>query len=105
MTTRSTIKDLITFSILSIIGAIFVFKYGARIIFDKDALFLIIAIYIIVYISSAIFLRNFDTSKYSWLNNQFLLFAVFGNLVFTALIIVTITSDVSRVSRYSAMIE
>lgn len=105
MSINSSIKNIIAISILSVVGAIFVFKYGSRLISNINILLPIVVIYIICYISFLVFLRYFDFSRFPWLGDQRFLIAAFSILIFGAMVIVTITPDASRVSRYSAIIE
>jgi len=105
MSINSSTKNIIAISILSIVGSIFVFKYGDRLISNISILFLIVAIYVFCYVSFVVFLRRFDFSQFPWLGDQRFLFAAFGILIFGAIVIVTITTDASRVTRYSAIIE
>jgi len=99
------IKNIIIICILGIVGAIFVFKYGARIVNNINIIYLIVMIYIIIYMTFFIFVWQFDLSQYSWTRNTPPLFAVFTTLIIGATIIVTVLPDVSRVSRFSAIIE
>lgn len=102
---QTNIKNIISVSILSIVGALFVFKYSSRLISNTFAVLLIVAVYIIGYQALFIFLNRLDAKKHAWLSNQRLLLAAFGLLIIGAIVVVTIMPDTSRVTRYSAIVE
>lgn len=105
MSINATIKNIFAISILSFVGAVFVFKYGARITSDTNILFLIVAIYIVSYASFFFFLMHAEPTQYAWLGSQRILFAIFGVLIVGAIAVVTISPDASRVWRYPAIVE
>ncbi len=102
---QSNMKNVISVSILSVVGALFVFKYSSRFIPNTFAVLLIVAVYIIGYQVLSVFLNRLDVNKHAWLNNQRLLLATLGLLIIGSFVVVTIAPDTSRVTRYSAIVE
>jgi len=105
MRTSIIIKNIIAIFILAIVGSVFAFKYSARISGSINLTYLIAALYAIGYIAVVTILWRFDLTQYSWAGNRRLLFAVLAILSLGAMAVVTMVSDSSRVTRFSAITE
>ena len=105
MRISTAIKNTVIICVLAMVGAIFVFKYSTRVFNNANIIYLIVATYIVIYVTFFTFLWQRDLSQYAWASNQRLLFIVCTALIVGAVIIITVLPDVSRVSRFSAIIE
>lgn len=99
------IKNNISFSFLAIVGAVFVFKYSARISDSTNLPYLIAAIYTVGYMTLFTVLWRFDLAQYSWAGNQRLLIVILTAITFGSIVIITVFPDASRGTRLPATIE
>ena len=99
------IKTYISLCVLAFVGALFVFKYGVRLLHSPVIAGLVTGAYALIYLASLIFIKRIGIPRITRLADQRLFLLVLGVLVVSALGIILFFPETSRVSRLLALKE
>lgn len=96
------IKNTVSTGLLAIVGAIFVFKYSARL---SDSGSLIAVVYAIGYMALFAMLWRIELGQYHWARSRILLIVALTAIVIGATLFITVSPEKSRVTRLPALVE